>query len=109
MGTFIANVLACVVNGIFYGFRDGSYPRPDYRVNGDSGWGYIIPTAVGTGFSGCLSTVSTFMAEIIKLSPYDPNHDAPVPAYHYASVTIGVSCVLTLIIYGPLKTVEFST
>ena len=109
MGTFIVNVLACVINGVVYGFRDGSYPRPDYRVNGGSGWGYIIPTAVGTGFSGCLSTVSTFMAELVKLSPYDPNNDAPVFAYQYSALTIGVSCALTLIIYGPLKTVEFST
>lgn len=108
VGTFVANVLACLVSAVVYGIRDGSYPEPDLGGGGGSGWGYIIPTAIGTGFCGCLSTVSTFMAEIVKLSPYDPNHAFPKAAYQYAALTIGVSCAVTLAIYGPLKTIDIS-
>lgn len=84
LGTLSANILASCVDAVADGvlLRTTSY------------WATVMLKAVVLGFSGCLSTVSTFVAELYR----ERNIEY---AYAYASVSV-VSCIsLGLAIYGP--------
>eukprot|EP00884_Botryococcus_braunii_P010563 jgi/Botrbrau1/19508/Bobra.0035s0009.2 len=88
VGTFAANVLACTVN----------YCLGAALVKQGGGGMPLFVPAVQKGFCGALSTVSTFMAEIRGQSRFIPQFFRP---YIYAAVTIAVSVVLGIVIYGP--------
>jgi fluoride ion exporter CrcB/FEX len=105
VGTFAANLLACIVVATVYGIRDGAQ-----RKNSSSDYSgsdlkelILICTAIGTGFGGCCSTVSTFMTDTIKLFPVSKD-EPPTNAIRYVLVTIGVCCPVALIIYHVIDT-----
>ena len=55
-----------------------------------------VATGIQLGFLGCLSTVSTFIAEFNAMR--ESKH--PWRAYVYALITMGVSFVLGILIYN---------
>uniref|UniRef100_A0A7S4C0N6 Fluoride ion transporter CrcB n=1 Tax=Chrysotila carterae TaxID=13221 RepID=A0A7S4C0N6_CHRCT len=62
LGTFAANVLGCIGVGITKAVLDDP--------NGDSYWVSLQMAAIGLGFCGSLSTVSTFVTEVVdRLQP----------------------------------------
>ena len=95
-GTFAANVLACLLNGVL-GMLLLVLDRPSDTIT-------IIFSGIGTGFNGCLSTVSTFVSEIRKLTPQAQLGKPPTakPLF-YASTTISVGLGLFLVVFGPAK------
>mmetsp|Transcript_30389 Transcript_30389/g.45863 ORF Transcript_30389/g.45863 Transcript_30389/m.45863 type:complete len:295 (-) Transcript_30389:96-980(-) len=97
-GTLLANVLgslvsiSCVatyqhvvVNG------SGSYSK--------DGWLAVFLKAMQVGFAGSLSTVSTFVKEIVDISKKYPSH---AKSCYYGIGTIVCCCLLGLSIYSPI-------
>mmetsp|Transcript_25687 Transcript_25687/g.34074 ORF Transcript_25687/g.34074 Transcript_25687/m.34074 type:complete len:423 (+) Transcript_25687:729-1997(+) len=97
-GTLMANVLgslvsiSCVatyqhvvVNG------SGSYSK--------DGWLAVFLKAMQVGFAGSLSTVSTFVKEIVDISKKYPSH---AKSCYYGIGTIVCCCLLGLSIYSPI-------
>ncbi|KAJ2842652.1 hypothetical protein IWW36_005828, partial [Coemansia brasiliensis] len=62
LGTFLANVFGCAVLAIVHILQTGVVVRP-------SAASCYVLAAMADGFCGCLTTVSTFAAEISVLSP----------------------------------------
>lgn len=60
-------------------------------------WGSLVIDAVETGFCGCLTTVSTLMAEIVKLSELLP---FSLRAYVYTAMTFVGAFILGLCFFG---------
>jgi len=57
LGTFIANLLACIISTTTIGL--------EYQLLGSNNfWAIGTVRAIKIGFSGCLSTVSTFISEV---------------------------------------------
>lgn len=89
LGTFIANQLACTLD---FGLqvlvvRDTSMTA--LQVSVVKGW--------ITGFSGSLSTVSTWVVEIQKLTIGFPKH---LHSYLYIALSLGVSWLIGILLYG---------
>jgi fluoride ion exporter CrcB/FEX len=62
----------------------------------------MVMDSIGTGFSGCCSTVSTMMTDTIKLFPTDKS-TPPNNVYRYALGTIVTAAAITLIVYSSIK------
>jgi fluoride exporter len=60
-------------------------------------WGSLVIDAVETGFCGCLTTVSTLIAEIMKLSELLP---FSLRAYVYTTMTFVGACILGICLLG---------
>ncbi|XVF36862.1 hypothetical protein REPUB_Repub19eG0095100 [Reevesia pubescens] len=94
-GTLIANVsAACIMAGL------STVQKSVNTKNFNT-----VATGIQLGFLGCLSTVSTFIAEFNAMR--ESKH--PWRAYVYASITTGVSFVLGILIYNvPVWTEGFT-
>nr|KJB64416.1 hypothetical protein B456_010G048400 [Gossypium raimondii] len=85
-GTLITNVsAACIMAGLSTIEKSVNIKNFDTVANG-----------IQLGFLGCLSTVSTFIAEFNAMR--ESKH--PWRAYLYASTTMGISFVLGILIYN---------
>jgi CrcB protein len=93
VGTFLANFLACCIDGVVLGLQT-------HYTNMSAT--YHALSAVATGFSGCLSTVSTFMTEIFKLIP-STKGAFPVHSYVYVFTTVLLSNGVSSLIYWGIK------
>jgi fluoride exporter len=92
-GTFICNLVACVVSALLLGIGSRHHgDRPSDRV-----WAAAIVGAIRSGFAGSLSTVSTFVKEIVDLNR---NYQDHAKCYFYALTTIVASWSLSWIVYG---------
>ena len=93
VGTLTANVLGSVVSIVSIAL--------EYRLQNDihfdatNFWGIGTLRAVKVGFAGCLTTVSTFVAEVSGLMQSRTNH-----AYPYIWISLCTSCFLCSFIYG---------
>ncbi|MBA0722464.1 hypothetical protein Golax_003141 [Gossypium laxum] len=94
-GTLITNVsAACIMAGLSTIEKSVNIKNFDTVANG-----------IQLGFLGCLSTVSTFIAEFNAMR--ESKH--PWRAYLYASTTMGISFVLGILIYNvPVWTKGFA-
>lgn len=92
LGTFMANVLGCIVSIVMIGleFR--------FEKVGDLSSFWLPGTlrAIKIGFSGCLTTVSTFVSEISSFL----SGPTPLQGYIYASVSLGTTFFLSIIAYA---------
>ena len=86
LGTFVVNILGTVVEGMLYDLQHVSLGG---RV------GCQVLQGLMDGFCGCLTTVSTWVAELKGLRI---RH-----AYVYGSVSVGVAVGLMVIIMGSLQ------
>ena len=95
-GTFSANVLACLCNGVL-GCAMYVSPLPHSAST------TIFVSGVGTGFNGCLSTVSTFVTEIRKLTPKVrvPGERPSARPALYAGTSVVIGLGLFLLVNGP--------
>eukprot|EP01126_Amoeba_proteus_P001445 TRINITY_DN1041_c0_g1_i3.p1 TRINITY_DN1041_c0_g1~~TRINITY_DN1041_c0_g1_i3.p1 ORF type:complete len:336 (+),score=44.43 TRINITY_DN1041_c0_g1_i3:63-1070(+) len=82
LGTFVANISASLLSGIFFLCR--------FYV--DSRVGCQLLEGITDGFCGCLSTVSTFIAELDGLTKWW--------GYLYGGITIGVGLVVYVLLDG---------
>lgn len=88
LGTFTANILGTGLLGLFHVLQNKT-------VNP------LSPNACGLveglidGYCGCLTTVTTFVAELHELGGW--------PSYRYAFLSWGVSQALLLVILGPAQ------
>lgn len=88
IGTFAANILACIILGIdilIFGRQSTSL----------SSYGSAVITGIESGFCGCLSTLSTFVVELDTLSV---KH-----AYIYAFISAAVGLVVLVLIVGVVE------
>jgi CrcB protein len=95
LGTFTANIigsflsiLCCALLDRY--FSDGS---------GENQWAVAFLQAVGTGFAGCLSTVSSMVKEYGLLTEQYPNHAKP---YFYLFGTLAVAMLMSICIYSSI-------
>jgi len=96
VGTFAANTLACFVDSVAYGINAARISPYNQK------FAYLVTSAIGTGFGGCCSTVSTFMTDVIKLLPTSKDQP-PTNAIRYVFVTFAVNCVVSLTVYQIFK------
>jgi fluoride ion exporter CrcB/FEX len=88
LGTFVANVLACILSASMVGM--------EYRLNGSGQfWALGTVRAIKIGFAGSLSTVSTFINEFADLL----SSESPIHAYMYVLVSIGVCAISSALFY----------
>jgi fluoride ion exporter CrcB/FEX len=93
VGTFTANVLGSVVSIVSIAL--------EYRLQNDvyfdttSFWAIGTLRAVKVGFAGCLTTVSTFVAEVSGFMQRRTDH-----AYPYIWISLCTSCFLCSFLYG---------
>jgi fluoride ion exporter CrcB/FEX len=89
IGTLAANVLGAMVSISMIAW--------DYnlQIAGNSGyWGIATIQAIKIGFSGCLTTVSTFVSEVHKLTSMRQDR-----GYKYVVITFTLSCVFAMAIF----------
>lgn len=88
-GTFAANLLGAMVSITMIGAEF-------YNSDAQNFWVVGTIRAIRVGFAGCLTTVSTFVAEVHKFfhqNKYDRG-------YLYILITLVTSCVISIIIYA---------
>lgn len=89
IGTLAANVLGAIVSISMVGWEF------NLEMAGASGyWGIATVRAIKIGFSGCLSTVSTFVSEIHKLTAIRLDR-----GYKYILITLVISAVTGMIFF----------
>ena len=86
-GTLLANLIASVVSALAAALNVG---------NQRGQLAHLWLSAIKAGFAGCLSTVSTFAAEVTGLARTLPRHSW---AYYYSIGSIVLACVLGIISY----------
>ncbi|KAJ1548617.1 hypothetical protein HK405_001820 [Cladochytrium tenue] len=69
LGTFAANMIGTVVIAVTYGMRQLHAPTPLAAQ---------LWTAVADGFCGCLTTISTFVVELVHPAVVQPRPDSPL-------------------------------
>lgn len=90
LGTFSANMIGSTISILMIAL--------ELRFSNTSRtWSILLIRAVKIGFSGSLTTVSTFVAEVSKLLFYFPNQ---MLGYSYILLSLGSSCILGSIVYG---------
>jgi fluoride ion exporter CrcB/FEX len=94
-GTLTANVIGSVVSivaiALEYRLQNNEYSNFDAT----NFWSIGTMRALKLGFAGCLTTVSTFVAEVSGFMQSRTNH-----AYPYICISLGTSCVLCSFLYG---------
>ena len=92
LGTLLANAIGSMVSMSMIGW--------EYNLqlsNDASGgfWAVATVRAIKIGFSGCLTTVSTFVSEIHTLSSLRQGR-----GYKYAIITLVLCCCLAMVLYA---------
>lgn len=94
-GTFFANIFGSLVSitavALEYRLQNSGYGSFD----ASNFWSIGTIRALKVGFAGCLTTVSTFVAEVSAFMQSRNNH-----AYPYILTSLCTSCFLGSIIYG---------
>ena len=92
-GTLLGNLSGCLISiaavAIEYRLDTRYYPHNDFF------WAIGSLRAIRIGFAGCLTTVSTFVAEIHEFMRLKTDF-----AYPYMLSSIGVACVSSCILYA---------
>jgi len=89
IGTLTANILGAMVSITTIAWE---YNLQMADVGGF--WGIATLRAIKIGFSGCLTTVSTFMSEIHKLTQTRQDR-----GYKYILITLSISCLVSVILF----------
>lgn len=90
-GTFLANMLGCLVSIMCTGLLDR------YQSTLEDDWSRSLIGAIQVGFAGSLSTVSTFVKEIVVLQEKMPGSAKPSI---YGALTCGGGMTIGLIAYA---------
>ncbi|CAL5222003.1 g4291 [Coccomyxa viridis] len=91
VGTLAANMLACTVNFLIGGTSS--------RIGKLTPWSTLVTYSIRTGFSGALSTVSTYAAEVHVLLKLIPDK---IHAATYAVGSLLLGALLGVLIYGSM-------
>jgi CrcB protein len=92
VGTLAANLLGSLISILLLAV--------EFRTNSlASSWTMPVVAAIRVGTAGSLSTVSTFVKEIVDMTTRYP-HQAK--AYYYGLITIGTAMLLSLLVYLPI-------
>ncbi|KAL7473962.1 hypothetical protein ACHAXS_014253 [Conticribra weissflogii] len=98
LGTFLANLSGSLVSAAIAAvLTSSSFRDRDYD---DTSWTTSVLAALSLGFAGGLSTVSTFVKELVELSEGRPAHENK--AFGYWVGTVGGCGVVGLVVYGSL-------
>jgi CrcB protein len=93
MGTFAANIFGTAVLGMAYDLQHVSLHGTD--VVGGSVLGCQVLQGIMDGFCGCLTTVSTWMAELSGLGKKE--------AYVYGGVSVAAGLGLLVVVMGSVR------
>jgi len=88
LGTFAANIIASILSVAMVGLEPRFYGNESF-------WALGSLRAVKVGFTGCLSTVSTFVAEVAGFL----GSKNPIKGYLYASITITTAALCATVTY----------
>ena len=91
MGTLIANILGSVV-AILAVAIDTRYLKSETLSS-------QLLAALKIGFAGSLSTVSTFVKEVVDLTE---RHSYDAKGYKYAGISLVVCCAASVVVYSPI-------
>jgi len=94
LGTFVANIAGSMVLGMAYDLQHAHLPAVDGLVGGGL-VGCQVLQGIIDGFCGCLTTVSTWVAELKGLRK---KH-----AYEYGFASISVGLAFMVVIIGSLQ------
>jgi len=97
LGTFLANIGGSILSGSLAAILAVRYSYYTTPLS-------IILRAIAIGFTGCFTTVSTFVTEYDKLSKTFPQHGK---AAYYVIASLLTACVLGLALYLPLMSQIF--
>ncbi|KAI3426157.1 hypothetical protein D9Q98_008534 [Chlorella vulgaris] len=89
-GTFAANMLGVCID---FGLQS----ILQRRGTAMSYWGLVVIQSVETGFSGCLTTVSTFVTEVVKFAEAIPEN---YHAYRYTAMSMAGGVLAALVLFG---------
>ena len=102
LGTFVANVAACTLSGALSAAlgraRATHLGDREWLQGGSWYWLYICLHAAMTGFAGSLSTVSTLVVEVLKITP--AKNQTKVHTATYIGITWGSCFVMTMTVYA---------
>lgn len=81
VGTFLANMIASSISALMAAIS----------LKVDSQLASVFVAAIKFGFAGCLSTVSTFVVEVVGLMKALPQH---AYGYYYSLLSLGLAAIL---------------
>lgn len=93
LGIFAANILGTAVLGLAYDLQRAPLSSAGGKIGGGV-LGCQILAGITEGFCGCLSTVSTLVAELSSMKKHH--------AYVYGTTSIGVGFSMLIVISGSL-------
>jgi fluoride exporter len=96
-GTFAANMIGSLVSITAIALEYRLQNNSNTSFDATSFWSIGTIRAMKVGFAGCLTTVSTFVAEVSGFMQSRNNH-----AYPYIFVSLCSSCILGSIFYGTI-------
>jgi len=98
IGTLVANVVAAMVSITMVGFEYNLGPAGKNNGSGflanDEFWIVATFRAIKIGFCGCLSTVSTFVSEVYRLTQIRQDR-----GYKYIVISLVLSATLSMILF----------
>jgi fluoride ion exporter CrcB/FEX len=94
-GTFTANIFGSLVSIISVALEYRLQNNSSASFDATNFWSIGTIRAVKVGFAGCLTTVSTFVAEVSGFMQSRNNH-----AYPYIMTSLCTACLLSSIFYG---------
>jgi fluoride ion exporter CrcB/FEX len=97
-GTWTANMVGATISALMAAFLDRYFSSNNDDSNA-SQWISTLLLAIGVGFAGSLSTVSSFVKETTLLAQQFPNG---VNAFQYASTTLVCGAMIGICIYTPI-------
>ena len=95
VGTFTANMIGSLVSIIAIALEYRLQYNPYTSFDATNFWSIGTIRAMKVGFAGCLTTVSTFVAEVSAFMQSRNNY-----AYPYILASLCTSCFLSSIFYG---------
>lgn len=95
-GTLIVNIGGSILSALTLALE---YRLVNRKTNVDHPWIYPILKAIGVGFCGSLTTISTFCRELLDLSRTYPTHAKP---HFYALISVLPAMLLSLCVFSPI-------
>lgn len=91
-GTLAANLIGSVISALFLALQMRYLDKSDV-------WTVALISGIRVGFAGSLSTVSTFVKELVHLANHFP---LQAKAYYYGSASVMFAMLLSLLAYSPI-------
>ena len=93
LGTFLSNFMASIVSAAIT-----ALVNVESNDDGKANWKMPMMQAISLGFTGCLSTVSTFTKECVEIGERNPPYSKK--QFMYSHGTLFTCCIAGLLVYS---------